>query len=130
MTASLEAIQSSSVAAKAASDKLAIDVVVIDVSERMVITDCFVIASGDNERHVRSIVDAVEEALHKEGRRPARREGTSDAHWVLLDYVDFVVHIQLTEEREFYGLDRMWKDCPIIPVEGISEPVAALQGDE
>lgn len=129
MTASPEAIHSATIAALAANSKLAANVAVIDVSERLVITDCFVVASGDNERQVRAIVDAVEEALQKEGVKPTRREGTSDAHWVLLDYVDFVVHVQLAEEREFYGLDRMWKDCPIIPVEGIDQPAIDTDSD-
>lgn len=120
MPASQEAIDLALVAARAASSKLATNVTIIDVSERLVITDLFVIASGDNERQVKAIVEAIEEALHHEGIRPARREGTADAHWILLDYVDFVVHVQLEEEREFYGLDRMWKDCPHIPFDDSS----------
>src|ERR1700761_3234972 len=99
-------------AASAAADKLATDIVLIDVSERLAITDIFVIATGNNERQVEAIVDAVEEQLRGEGAKPVRREGHRDGRWVLLDYVDIVVHIQHSEERVFYALERLWKDCP------------------
>ena len=116
------------VAALAADEKLAADVVVLDVSEQLVITDCFVIASAPNERQVNAIVDNVEEKLRAAGRKPVRREGTREGRWALLDYVDVVVHIQHNDERNFYALERLWKDCPIVPVEGIGAPPAA--GDE
>ncbi len=103
------------VAANAASDKLATDVVLIDVSERLVITDIFVIATRANERQVEAIVDEVEERLRREGVKPLRREGRRDGRWVLLDYADVVVHVQHSEERVFYALERLWKDCPTIP---------------
>ncbi len=103
------------VAANAASDKLATDVVLIDVSERLVITDIFVIATGANERQVEAIVDEVEERLRREGVKPLHREGRRDGRWVLLDYDDVVVHVQHSEERVFYALERLWKDCPAIP---------------
>jgi ribosome-associated protein len=103
------------VAAQAAADKLASDIVLIDVSERLAITDIFVIATGANERQVEAIVDSVEEKLRIAGVKPARREGHRDGRWVLLDYVDIVVHIQHAEERVFYALERLWKDCPFIP---------------
>jgi ribosome-associated protein len=102
-------------AAQAAADKLATDVVLLDVSERLVITDVFVIASAPNERQVESIVDAVEERLRRDGVKPVRREGEREGRWVLLDFVDVVVHVQHAEERAFYGLERLWKDCPAIP---------------
>jgi ribosome-associated protein len=105
------------VAARAAAAKLATDVVVIDVSDHLVITDCFVIASATNERQVGAIVDEVEEKMRLAGHKPARREGTREGRWVLLDYVDIVVHIQHTEERAFYALDRLWRDCPTIAVD-------------
>jgi len=85
---------------------------VLDVSEQLVITDCFVIASAPNERQVDAIVDAVEEKLREHGVKPVRREGAREGRWVLLDFVDVVVHVQHTEERGFYGLERLWKDCP------------------
>jgi ribosome-associated protein len=103
------------VAAQAAADKLAHDIVLLDVSERLVITDVFVIASAPNERQVESIVDEVELKLRQSGAKPVRREGEREGRWVLLDYVDVVVHVQHAEERAFYGLERLWKDCPTIP---------------
>jgi len=103
------------VAAQAAADKKASDIVVLDVSEQLVITDCFVIASAPNERQVQAIVDNVEEKMHAAGTKPVRREGAREGRWVLLDFVDVVVHVQHAEEREFYGLERLWKDCPRIP---------------
>ena len=105
------------IAAKAAAAKLAEDVVVIDVSGQLVITDCFVIASGSNDRQVNAIVDEVEEKMRRAGYKPARREGTREGRWTLLDYVDIVVHIQHQDEREFYALERLWRDCPTVPVE-------------
>lgn len=117
MTASAEAIEMATVAARAAAAKLAQDIVVIDVSAQLVITDLFVIASASNERQVNAIVDEVEEKMREAGYKPARREGTREGRWVLLDYVDIVVHIQHTDERNFYALDRLWRDCPVIEVD-------------
>ncbi|MEV0107279.1 ribosome silencing factor [Nocardia sp. NPDC050799] len=128
MSATEEAVRMATVAALAADEKLAADVVVLDVSEQLVITDCFVIASAPNERQVNAIVDNVEEKLRAAGRKPVRREGTREGRWALLDYVDVVVHIQHNDERNFYALERLWKDCPVVPVEGIGAPPAA--GDE
>src|SRR4051812_21178054 len=105
------------VAAQAASSKLVEDVVVIDVSEQLVITDCFVIASASNERQLNAIVDEVEEKMRQAGYKPARREGTREGRWTLLDYVDIVVHIQHEDERDFYALDRLWRDCPEVAVD-------------
>jgi ribosome-associated protein len=104
-------------AAQAAADKKAQDIVIIDVADQLVITDAFLLASAPNERQVLSIVDAIEERLLglPEKAKPVRREGERAGRWVLLDYVDVVVHVQHGEEREFYALDRLWKDCPIIP---------------
>ncbi len=121
MSASAEAVRMAEVAARAAAAKLADDVLVIDVSEQLVITDCFVIASGSNDRQVIAIVDEVEEKMRLAGYKPARREGTREGRWVLLDYVDIVVHIQHQEERAFYALDRLWRDCPVIDVD-LGEP--------
>jgi ribosome-associated protein len=104
-------------AAQAAADKKAHDISVIDVGEQLYITDAFVIASASNERQVMAVVDAIEEALLQlpEKAKPERREGHQQGRWVLLDFIDIVVHVQHDEEREFYALDRLWKDCPIIP---------------
>ena len=114
-------------AALAAADKLARDVVAIDVSERLPLTDVFVITSAPNERQVQSIVDAIEEKLRDLGAKPVRREGTQEARWVLLDFGDVVVHVLHSDEREFYGLERLWKDCPslTLPAE-VYGPVTAV----
>ncbi|WP_433726217.1 ribosome silencing factor [Nocardia sp. CA-129566] len=120
MSASVESVEMAQVAARAADEKLASDVVVLDVSEQLVITDCFVIASAPNERQVNAIVDNVEEKLREAGHKPVRREGTREGRWALLDYVDVVVHIQHNDERNFYALERLWKDCPAVPVPGIA----------
>ncbi|MCB1288297.1 MAG: ribosome silencing factor [Mycobacterium sp.] len=116
MSASPEAIEMATVAARAAAAKLAQDIVVIDVSDQLVITDCFVIASAANERQANAIVDEVEEKMRQAGHKPARREGTREGRWVLLDYIDIVVHVQHADERNFYALDRLWRDCPLVPV--------------
>ncbi len=115
MTATQEAVELAQVAAQAAADKLAKDILLVDVSDRLAITDVFVIVTGANERQVSSIVDAVEEKMRAAGSRPPRREGERDGRWVLLDFVDVVVHVQHAEERVFYALDRLWKDCPTLP---------------
>ncbi|MEE6282178.1 ribosome silencing factor [Georgenia sp. MJ170] len=102
------------VAARAAAEKKAEELIALDVSEHLVLTDVFVVASGANERQVRSIVDAVDEALHKEGARPSRKEGVREGRWVLMDYGDIIVHVQHAEDREFYALERLWSDCPVV----------------
>ncbi|MGB3482811.1 MAG: ribosome silencing factor [Mycobacterium sp.] len=129
MTATDEATAMAAVAARAAAAKLAEDIIVIDVSGQLVITDCFVLASGSNDRQVNAIVDEVEEKMRLAGHKPARREGTREGRWVLLDYIDIVVHVQHRDERDFYALDRLWKDCPVIPVDlddVVAEPEAGL----
>jgi ribosome-associated protein len=110
------ALELAMAAAQAAADKKAQDIVVIDVGDQLAITDAFVIASATNERQVTAIVDAIEESLVNlpEKAKPVRREGERQGRWVLLDYVDIVVHIQHAEEREFYALDKLWKDCPTV----------------
>ena len=115
MTATQHARKLGLVAANAAANKIATDIVLIDVSDRLAITDVFVIATGSNERQVEAIVDEVEEQLRRVGAKPLRREGRRDGRWVLLDYGDIVVHIQHAEERVYYALERLWKDCPTIP---------------
>jgi ribosome-associated protein len=115
MTASTEARETALVAAQAAADKLASNVSIVDVSDRLAITDAFVLASAPSERQVQAIVDEVEERLRGQGIKPVRREGLAEARWVLLDFVDVVVHVQHAEERAYYALERLWKDCPTIP---------------
>jgi ribosome-associated protein len=114
VTASDRALELATIAARAASSKLAVDVVAIDVSEHLVITDVFVLASAPNDRQVKAIVDAVEEDMHKAGARPIRREGEREGRWVLIDFGEVVVHVQHEEEREYYSLERLWRDCPPI----------------
>jgi ribosome-associated protein len=115
VTASPRATELALAAAQAAADKLAHDIVILDVSARLAITDSFVLASADNERQVTAVVDEVEEKLRRLGAKPERREGEREGRWVLLDFVDIVVHVQRSEERVYYDLERLWKDCPVIP---------------
>jgi ribosome-associated protein len=110
-------------AALAAAEKKAGDIVAIDVSEKLAITDIFLILTGSNDRQVKAIADAVEEALDRIDVDPVRREGTQQGRWILLDYIDIVVHIQHEEERAFYDLERLWKDCPYIALP-LEQPVA------
>lgn len=116
MTATDRAVELVEIAATAASDKLATDIIAYDVSEQLVITDAFVLCAATNDRQVRAIVDEIEDKLAKAGAKPVRREGEREGRWVLLDYVDVVVHVQHAEERVFYALERLWKDCPQIPL--------------
>lgn len=114
MPATDRALELAAIAAKAADDKLATTIVGIDVSEQLALTDVFVIVSAASERQVASVVDEVEDKLREAGAKPIRREGERDGRWVLLDFGDIVVHVQHDEEREFYELERLWKDCPEI----------------
>lgn len=126
MTATERAKELTVGAAEAASNKLADHIVAFDVSEQLVITDVFMVCSASNDRQVRAIVDAVEEKLHELDAKPVRREGHREGRWVLLDYVDIVVHVQHEDERSYYALDRIWADCPVID---LPESVAAGRSD-
>jgi len=117
VAASEHALMIARIAAQAAYDKKAENIVLLDVSEHLVITDIFLIASADNERQVGAIVDAIEAALDEIDVDPIRREGNREGRWVLLDYFDIVVHVQQDEERSLYDLERLWSDCPRISVE-------------
>lgn len=122
MNASQSAIDLAQVAATAASDKLGQDIVAFDVSDALAITDIFLIISANNDRQVAAIVDAIEEALIvQRDQQPTRREGDRDNRWVLLDYVDLVIHVQQTQERVLYSLERLWKDCPRIRLNAIDD---------
>jgi ribosome-associated protein len=123
MTATPRAIELVRAAAAAASDKLATDIVAFDVSDQLVITDAFLVASGSNDRQVKAIVDEIEDKLRELGAKPVRREGVRDGRWALLDYADIVVHVQHSEERAFYALERLWRDCPAIDVRDAVGPV-------
>ncbi|GII87253.1 ribosomal silencing factor RsfS [Sphaerisporangium siamense] len=113
-------------AAEAAAEKLADDIIAYDVSEQLVITDAFLLCSASNDRQVRAIVDEIEERLRIEAHaKPVRREGEREGRWVLLDYLDIVVHVQHEEDRTFYALERLWKDCPAIALPDSVTRVAA-----
>ena len=114
MSATDEAVELVHVAARAAADKIGEDIVAFDVSEQLAITDAFLLVSAGNERQVRAIVEAIEDALRAAGAKPVRREGHHEGRWVLLDFAEIVVHVMHTEEREFYALERLWRDCPTI----------------
>ncbi len=114
MPATDRAVQLARAAAAAAADKLATTVVGIDVSEQLALTDVFVIVSAANERQVGAIVDEVEEVLRGLEAKRIRREGAREGRWVLIDFGDIVVHVQHDDEREYYELDRLWRDCPAL----------------
>ena len=114
VAATQRAIDLAKAVASAAEDKLASKIVAIDVSEQLALTDIFVLASAPNDRQVSAIVDGVEDKLRELGVKPIRREGERDGRWVLIDFSDIVVHVQHEEERAFYQLERLWKDCPTI----------------
>jgi len=128
MTASARSIELAEAAVVAAADKLASDLLILDVSDQLVITDCFVLASAPNDRQVRAVVDAIEEKLLALGAKPVRREGEREGRWVLLDYADIVVHVQHSEERTYYSLERLWKDCPSLPLPAEALPPTAASG--
>jgi ribosome-associated protein len=113
-------------AARAASAKKARDVLILDMREVFILTDFFVICSGNTDRQVAAIQEAVEERLAALGVKPVRREGVRHRRWVLLDYLDIVVHIFRQEEREYYEIERLWKDAP--PLEWEEEDDRAATG--
>ena len=125
MTATARAVELAKIAAEAAAEKLAADIIAYDVSEQLVITDVFLLCSAANDRQIRAIVDEIEEKMRQAGARPVRREGERERRWVLLDYLDIVIHVQLAEERIYYALERLWKDCPRVP---LPEPVGVVPG--
>jgi ribosome-associated protein len=122
MPASKSVIKLTQVAARAVAEKLGTDMIALDLSDQMVLSEVFLIATGANVRQVDSIADFVEEKLREIGEKPARREGTEE--WVLLDYSDLVVHIQSTTLRNYYMLDRLWNDCPRIELDIVREEIA------
>ena len=114
MNATDHAVSLVHTAARAASDKLAQHIIAFDVSDQLAITDAFLLASATNDRQVKAIVDEIEDKMREVGEKPIRREGERDGRWVLIDYGDVVVHVQHEEERQFYALERLWRDCPLI----------------
>ena len=115
MPASERAVELGLAAAQAAADKLASDILLLDVSEQLVITDVFLLASAPSDRQVKAVVDEIEDRLRGLGAKPVRREGAEEARWVLLDFAEVVVHVQHEEERVFSALARLWTDGPAIP---------------
>ncbi len=122
MTVTDQAKQVATLAAQAAAEKKADNIIALDVSDVLAITDVFLIASADNERQVRAICEEIEDKLSETGLEPRRREGNREFRWVLLDYGSAVIHVQRAQEREFYGLDRLYRDCSALELEGIPEP--------
>ncbi len=116
-TATPDAIEAARAAAVAIDDKNGEDILLLDLSSLLVVTDVFVVASGTSNRHVRTLVDEAEEALKALGRRPLRREGVDHGEWVLLDYGDVVIHVFDRPTRAYYELERLWADAPMIDFE-------------
>jgi ribosome-associated protein len=117
VTAAAQSIELLEVAAKAADSKQAEDLVALDVSGPLPLTDIFLLASARNERNVLAIADEIEDKLAEAGTKALRREGRNEARWVLLDFGDLVVHVFHQEDRAYYSLERLWKDCPVLPIE-------------
>lgn len=110
------------IAAEAAIAKGGEDLVALNVSEPLPLVDVFLIVTGNSERNVAAIADEIEDKLVESGHRRVRREGRSEARWVLLDFGDLIVHVFHQEERTYYDLERLWKDCPVVPID-VEEPV-------
>ncbi|HEY4268932.1 MAG TPA: ribosome silencing factor [Galbitalea sp.] len=117
MTASSYALDLIRIAAAAADSKGGEDLVALDVSGPLPLTDAFLLVTGRNERNVLAIAGEIEDKLIESGAKPLRREGRQDGHWVLLDFGDLVVHVFHEEDRMYYSLERLWRDCPVIPIE-------------
>lgn len=126
MTATSESVALAQLAAAAAADKLADDILAFDVSDQLAIADIFLLCSAPSDRQVRAIVDEVEDRLRLVGARAVSREGERDLRWVLLDYIDLVVHVQHSEERAYYSLERLWADCPLVEL-AIDDTSAAAE---
>ena len=122
MPASQACVERTQIAARAAIDKFGTELVALDLSDQTVLSEVFLIVTASNTKMIDTIADEVEEKLRLAGDKPLRREGT--AEWILLDYSDLVVHIQSTELRRYYMLDRLWNDCPHIELEAVTEEVA------
>jgi ribosome-associated protein len=120
--ASADSLHMLDIAAVAADAKGGEDLVALDVSEPLPLVDVFLLVTGRSERNVAAIADEIEDKLHEAGHRRLRREGRAESRWVLLDFGDLVVHVFHQEERAFYALERLWKDCPVLPIEVPTRP--------
>ena len=117
MTASDRARELVNIAALAADSKQGEDLVALDVSGPLPLTDVFLLVTGRNERNVVAIAGEIEDKMIEAGAKPLRREGRSEGRWILLDFGDIVAHIFHEEDRMYYSLERLWKDCPAIPLD-------------
>lgn len=117
MTATANAIKLTNIAANAAADKIAENIVALDVSELMPLTDVFLLSSGRNERQVASIADEIQDKMLEAGHKTLRREGKELGRWILLDFGDVVCHVMHEEDRMYYSLERLWKDSPVIKLD-------------
>ena len=129
MSADERAIALARAAARAADEALAIDLVGLDVSGQLPLTDVFVLVTGRNERQVSAIAREIEDALLLAGAKPVRREGRADGRWVLLDFSDIVVHIFHEEERTYYQLERLWRDAPVVDLQVPEAPAAPADAE-
>jgi ribosome-associated protein len=127
VTASPRARELVNVAATAADSKQAEDLVALDVSGPLPLTDVFLIATGRNERNVVAIAGEIEDKMLEAGAKTLRREGRAEGRWILLDFGDVVVHVFHEEDRMYYSLERLWKDCPIVALD--VAPVAEVAAD-
>lgn len=118
------AVEMLRIAATAADAKGGEDLVALNVSDPLPLVDIFLLVTGNSERNVAAIADEIEDKLFEAGHKRVRREGRAESRWVLLDFGDLIVHVFHAEERVYYGLERLWKDCPVIPVE-IAESATA-----
>ena len=127
MTATPRALELLQIAARAADDKQADDLVALDVSEPLPLTDVFLLASGRSERNVVAISGEIEDKMLEAGVKTLRREGRAEGRWVLLDFGDIVVHVFHDEDRQYYSLERLWSDCPSIPLDVVTEGESAAE---
>jgi ribosome-associated protein len=129
VTATPRAVELVETAALAAADKLAENIIAYDVSDQLAITDAFLLCSASNDRQVKAIIEEIELRMRQAGAQLVRREGEREGRWVLLDYLDVVIHVQHAEERTYYALERIWKDCPQIALPDLTgKGLAATPG--
>lgn len=126
MTESRELLAELEIAVRAADSKGALAPVALDVSEHFGLADAFLIVSGSVERNVQAISDEIEDRMNESGRRTIRREGRESGRWILIDFGDLIVHVFHQEERDFYQLERLWHDCPIIDISAMVQAEADL----
>lgn len=119
-------LEHTQITASAAIEKLGSDLLAMDLSEQMLLSEVFLLISGGNERQIDAIADEVERQLSLLGEKPTRRE--SSENWILLDYQDLVVHVQTQQARQYYSLDRLWNDCPSIKLDALTAAEAFKAG--